>query len=347
MSSSPGEILKGLVGLLDENFQTAEIFQPRHVRLTEFTYVNDEEIDKAEELLGENTVQLSDPVPAEGAIRDLTPSSPPVPVVAVDAASVRLGETDQGIVSAVRVAVVSQGPPGLAIERFGPYLAHVTEQNKKVFTDFFESEVFRLPRSYPTPGLVKMTDRLRNYIERLAQRHATSGLEQGIVLWDGAIRETVDTPVHLVRESIGMAHGKGSSVVGISKKTTIRLETGEQVLGLLEREARSCWIDIDGLLTPSLKGHFLGLVHVVKFTEDGFPFRVDVAPVSGDTCSVLERLKASVGFYNGYPEPLRQAHINAYFTPDEILSLQTLAIDKYRMEVLPSFDIRRHILAPF
>jgi hypothetical protein len=47
----------------------------------------------------------------------------------------------------------------------------------------------------------------------LAERHAALGLEQGIALWNGAIRDTVDTPVYLVPESIGMAHGRGSSVV--------------------------------------------------------------------------------------------------------------------------------------
>jgi len=75
MSSSPADLLKGLVGLLDENFRAAEIFQPRHVRLTEFTYVNDEELDKGEELVEENTLELTHSIPSEVAVRDLRAST--------------------------------------------------------------------------------------------------------------------------------------------------------------------------------------------------------------------------------------------------------------------------------
>jgi len=102
------------------------------------------------------------------------------------------------------------------------------------------------------------------------------------------------------------------------------------------------------LVSAKLTAQTVGRVHVVKFTPNGFSFRVDVAPANGKkSAEVLRVLKGNCIFYNGYPDPLRQVHVHAYFTPDEILSLQNLAVEKYHMRVLRSFDTRRHILAPY
>lgn len=117
---------------------------------------------------------------------------------------------------------------------------------------------------------------------------------------------------------------------------------------MLGDEARPCLKDVHEKISSKPMSQILGRVHVVKFTPDGFSFRVDVAPSPDVKCiDVLNLLRSNCTFYNGYPDVLRQAHIHAYFTPDELLSLQNLAIEKYHMRVLRSFDTRRHILAPY
>lgn len=348
LMSTSSDILKSLVGVMDEHFASADVFQPRFLHLSDFTYINDEEADRADEILDENTIELTGRIYEKSIVRKFSAIGEEIPVCAVDAASAHLGETELGIVSAIRVAVIIQDRSDVSVEKFGPYIAHITEANKKTIVDFFERKVFQLKRTHRLPSLLKMTDRLRNYVERLAQRYASTRIGGGIVLWDGAIRETIDTPVPLIKKSISEAEGRKNRIVGVSKQTTIRLRSGEHILDLLERETEPRYININDKITPKLRRHFFGEIHVVKFTCDGFPFRVDVLPLPGEeACHTLNLLKSNICFYNGYPEPLRQAHINAYFTPNEVLALQNLAVDRYGMEIIRSFDVRRHILTPF
>jgi hypothetical protein len=60
----------------------------------------------------------------------------------------------------------------------------------------------------------------------------------------------------------------------------------------------------------------------------------------------LGLLEHNATFYGGYPDPFREACIHAYFTPDEILTIQNMAVKKYDMEVVRTFDVRRCILGP-
>ncbi|HIE14030.1 TPA: hypothetical protein EYP70_02035 [Candidatus Bathyarchaeota archaeon] len=117
---------------------------------------------------------------------------------------------------------------------------------------------------------------------------------------------------------------------------------------MLEGERRACFKEIHDKISQSLRNRILGRVHVVKFSPYGFSFRADVAPAHNKSCvEVLALLRVNCTFFNGYPDLLRQVHIHAYFTPDEVLSLQSMAVKKYGLRLLPSFDIRRHILAPY
>lgn len=116
----------------------------------------------------------------------------------------------------------------------------------------------------------------------------------------------------------------------------------------LEREPRACYLDVHEKVSEKIRQYLFGRVHVVKFTPGGFSFRVDLALESPADCAqALQLLKSNAAFYNGYPETLRQAHIYAYFTPNEVLALQNMAIDKYDLEVIRSFDLRKHLLAPY
>jgi len=339
------EILKSLVGILEENFPEAEIFQPRYVNLDQFIYINDEEIDKHEEIEEENTVELVENPSEE--ITDLDHEfDSSIPIVAVDSSSAKLGETDQGIIAAFRVAVVVQEGGEMRIERFGPYVGHFTEANREIY-NYFREKIFGLRRVHPPP-VRKMPDRTRNFLERLAQRYACTLVKNGLILWDGSLIQTIDTPMDLLKESIKLSHGNGNIIIAVSKQSRLKLESGERIVGLLEREPRACYICVHEQLSDKIRHYLLGKVFVVKFTPDGFSFRVDVSKDTKEECvQALRLLKGASPFYNGYPEALRQAHISAYFTPNEVLALQNMAIDKYNLEIVRPFDVRKHLLAPF
>lgn len=346
---SEEKILKGLVGILEEHFPEARIFRPRDIRLDYFAYINDEEIDKYDEWAEDEVVDLTEDIEKTVA-REIEADPSIIPISAVDASSAKLGETNRGVISAVRVAIWKQEPgqkPKLYV--YGPYLAHITSDNVDFVYNYFWREIFGFKERKKAPQIHKMTDRLRNFFERLAQRQASRITKNGITLWDGSLTGgTVDTPVEILKDSLRLAQDNNTSVVGISKHSVLKTESGERILEMLDREMKPCFKDVHEKISPSLASRILGRVHVVKFTPTGFSFRVDVKPAPNASCTdVLELLRGNCTFYNGYPDPLREAHIHAYFTPDELMSLQNMAIKKYDMEVLPSFDVRRHILAPF
>jgi hypothetical protein len=303
--------------------------------------MNDEEVDKAEEIEIDETVTLR----KIGEVKELTKGEPK-PISAVDTSSARLGETDKGILSAVKVAlVIYELGKEPVYETFGPYVLHLTEENKHSVYNFFRTEIFNLDTS-DAPHLIKMTDRVRNFLERIAQQVAASAIKDGITLWDGSLTGgTIDTPKEMLMKAIRIAHENGNGVVAVSKKSCLQTVDGRRLIDLLENETKPCYIDIHNWIDAQLD-RFLGRVHAVKFSPEGFTFRVDVSS-SANAVLVLNSLTSSCAFYNGYPEPLRQAHIHSYFTPNEILALQAYVADKYGLNIVRTFDVRRHLLAPY
>lgn len=345
---SEEDILKGFVGILEDHFSDAHTFLPREVALDDFVYVNDETLDKRDESVEEEEVECSDDV-TKAETKDLGIDTTSVPISTIDASSARLGETNRGIISAVRLAIWKHEPDAKPeLYRYGPYLAHITPDNIDFIYNYFRTEVFGMEKGQP-PKILKMTDRLRNFFERLGQRRAADIIKDGITIWDGSLRGgTVDTPIDLLRDSVNRAHSNNNTVIGISKRSTLRTQSGEKILGMLDNQVKACIKNIHEKVSSGLTSLILGKVHVAKFTPDGFSFRVDVSPCADVKCEeALNLLKGNCLFHNGYPDPLRQVHIHAYFTPNELLSLQNMAIDKYHMKVLRSFDVRRHLLAPY
>ena len=59
---SEADILRSFIGVLEEHFPEAEVFRPRAVRLDQFAYLNDEDIDKHEEWLEDESIDLDEDV---------------------------------------------------------------------------------------------------------------------------------------------------------------------------------------------------------------------------------------------------------------------------------------------
>ncbi|MEQ9716453.1 MAG: DNA double-strand break repair nuclease NurA [Candidatus Asgardarchaeum sp.] len=339
------DVLKELIELLEDPFG-ARYIKPRVITLTEFDYFNDETEDKAGEQEDDETLVLSD-----WRIENVSSFSEVdhvVPIIATDAASVKIGETDRGIISAIRISIVGKSvDEEIKVLKLGPYVVHITEENKDDIYNYFR-EYFGVPEASP-PALRKMPDRFRNFLERMAQRSICAQIENGIVLWDGSLTAgTIDTPRKIIDDSLDVAKRHGNSVVGVSKNSWLRLEDGTRIISLLDNVSAVGYIKVDRWISSSLRSRIRGNVFAVKFTEDGFTFRVDINPAEGISSEhVLNLLRSNVSFYNGYPYLLRLAHINAYFTPNEILAIQSYVADKFNLIFVRPFDVRRHILSPF
>ncbi|MCC6051280.1 MAG: DNA double-strand break repair nuclease NurA [Thermofilum sp.] len=330
--------------LLEEGSRQARVFTPI-ARLED--YINDFELySPDEEEAAEEQGEVEVASEASG-LREhpLEPAGEWVPVAAVDSSVALLGESDVGVFAAFRCAVVyNDGRPP---QRF-TYVAHITEASRAVYAklrEMLSDSPFRAQP--PACSLDRLVYRFMNLIERLAQRYACTQVRGGIVLWDGALTRTKETGADVYRASIGLAAKRGNSVVAVSKKTRLRLATGERLTAVLEGREGAFAVDVGDLLPDRIKRDLMGKVYVVKFAEGGFPFRVDVAPKEWDCLSVLRKLLSSVSFVHGYPEPLAQAHMHAYFTRHEIVALQAYVRDRYSLREVETFDVRVHVLGPF
>jgi len=266
-----------------------------------------------------------------------------VPVVAVDASVIPLGETERGIVAAVRVAVVKQGSRP---EVFGPYMFHVTPSNVGELYNALRKQL-GLGKGKPPP-LHKAPNRIMALLERIAQRYANKLVEDGILLWDGALTWSRTTPKEALVKAFRHALQRNNAIVAIAKRSYLRLADGSPIPDLLSDERRACYCKVPlELIDVKHQRFVLGEVFVVKFTPLGYPFRADVKAPEGGGAEALSKLKRSTSFRWGYPELLIEAHARAYFTSVEAVSLQMLAVKRYGLETVPSFDIRVHVLGPF
>lgn len=340
-------LIDGEIRRVVEELENTKLFRPRYVELTSFMPFSDEEVDKLEEWEIDETITLEERDVPVKEFQGFSGGS--LPIVAVDVSSLRIGETEHGVIAAYRAALVICGEE-FKIEKLGPYALHLTEENKLAIYNHFR-KLLGLEKvgEDEVPRLSKLVDRIRNAIERMLQKAAAKTIRDGIVLWDGSlIGGTVDTPMKVVKGNIAAAHFNGNSVIGVSKRSWLKTTSGKRLINLLEGVYKPCYIDVHKIIATKQLNRYLGHVYVAKFSPHGFVFRVDVAPKPGlSHVQVLEQLVSNCQMYNGYPEPLRCAHIESYLTANEILALQTYIAQKYDLTVLKPFDIRKHILSPF
>lgn len=345
-------VLEGLEARLGEVAREAEYalegarcFRPRFVDLREFTPLNDELVDRREEVEVDEVVLLRVDYPLE--VVDRLEVGEDRGMVAVDASSFRVGEADEGVVAAYRVSVVSLEGDRYTSLRYGPLLFYITEENCCAIYNYFRGLLgVEEVSEDEVPSLFKMVDRVRNFLERLAQREVALRSEGCFLLWDGSLTAgTVDTPSRVVEETVEAALDRGNAVIGVSKSSSIKVG-GRKLMDLLVEERKPCYVDLTDLLDEGYRRRVCGRVFAAKFSADGFTFRVDVAS-DRQPAEELAGFMALCPVYNGYPEPLRRAHINCYFTANEVLALQAYVAEKYGLTLLPPFDVRSFILYPF
>jgi len=336
------EILAGLQQLFEENYGEAAQFRARQLRIDQSEYVNDEELDKLEEREAEEVLTISElgkGQPLEGLPEEVS-------LVAVDSSSLHLGETDEGLAVAVRVSIVKQAGNTVTTEKFGPFVAHLTPKNTRTIYNSLRACLGQTDEAQ-SPALYKMPDRIRNLVERIAQRYACTLVSGGIILLDGALTRSMDTPRGIFETLFEAAQANSNSIVAISKHTRLWLTSGKRLIDIFKGVENPTLVEIPFDLIKTKVDDLLGTVHVVKFTADGFTFRVDVKAHSGDCREKIRIVKAATNFRYGYPEILCRAHINAFFTPVEGISLQGMFAERHTLEVLPSFDLRTYVFGPF
>lgn len=272
-------------------------------------------------------------------------------VAAVDSSTMKIGETDTGILIAIRGANVWKQRENYRYTRLGPFIFHVTEENKKEVYSTLESSYFPTKREFSrqnSPGLLQMPTRIASLLERWQQAMLTRTMTNGLILFDGSLTSgTPETPVHRMKEMLSDARGRGNSVLAFSKMTTLRVN-GRLITDLKLKQRPPYLLETVGLrLRPPMVP--LGTVYVAKLSQGNCTFRLDIdcEIPSESRIQVVEKLLGNDLVSQSYPETLRLAHILCTFTANEVLAMQHFITRKCGIRIINRPDMHRLLFGPY
>lgn len=270
------------------------------------------------------------------------------PIAGIDGGLARLGSSDEGVVAAVRGAIVVQETGRRRIYKAKPGMIHLHSRNRlqllyeigKSFNDPTHYVVVKDGSPVALKGILTtphyQIDRVRNFVERTLQFTACGLLRSGIVALDGAATpDTFDTPPGLIERLVKEATGRGSHFIAVSKKTTLTVN-GRDLRSVLDgAPVGPRYLYLNELLRHDRQRRIaaggrpdrrvpIGHLYAVRFGAMGETYRVDVVPAPGYTpLEALQSFYASTLFRAGYPDVLIRAHLHAYFTYPDLLRLQS------------------------
>lgn len=273
-----------------------------------------------------------------------------VTVVAVDVSSMRVGETEQGVIVAVRGAIVWNTRCTYRFLRLGPFLFHVTEENKnRVFSALSKcDEKFSI--RIPAPDSFHLQTGIATVLERWLQHNLCMTNSGSLILLDGSLTSgTVDAPEEVVRLLLRTARERENSILAFSKFSRLRLN-GRSIIDIISKRTPPCMVKIVGLAEPH-GGTLarLGDVYVARLSENAVSFRLDIDKQlpQQQAVNAVEKLLGNDLFYQGYPETLRLAHIYSTFTANEVIGMQHYLTRERGLSIMVRPNLRRILFGPF
>ncbi|MBT0159113.1 DNA double-strand break repair nuclease NurA [Candidatus Bathyarchaeota archaeon A05DMB-2] len=281
----------------------------------------------------------------------LKPNYQETTIAAIDTSTIKIGETTTGIIIAVRGATVWKQNRKYHYTRLGPFIFHITEENKNTVYNTLERAYFITRYESPhqsSPNLMQMPTRLASLLERWLQTMIAKTVTDGLILLDGSLTAgTIDTPVHRMREILHQARKNRSIVLAFSKATTLRVN-GYLITDQLPNFEPPYLLETAGLRfkPPTV---LQGDVYVAKLNKANYAFRLDIdreIPLH-QRLEAVEKLVGNDLYTQGYPETLRLAHILCTFTANEVLAMQHFIARKHGIQLVNRPDMHRLLFGPF
>jgi hypothetical protein len=268
------------------------------------------------------------------------------PVAAVDVSSLKIGETETGVLAAIRGAVVWRTVQGYQYARCGPLAFHLgqssDEASSPVALEYGSSQFFT----------ERAISRLRNTLERWIQREICASLQHAVVLFDGSLTAgTPDNPTAHLTRILESARERESVVLAFSKSTKL-CAFGRRITSLVSGTEAPCLVDVDQAVRGQFESHpvrLTGHVYVAKLADNGFVFRLDAdrQVPQRERIEAVNRLIASDVVMQGYPETLRLAHIFSTFTANDVIAVQRYLALAHGLKIAPRFNLRKSLFGPF
>ncbi len=314
-------------------------FQPNEMT---FNQPKRKNFEDATLVLGTNCRFTIESIPLKPLIGD-------TPVAAVDISSMKIGETETGILCAIRGAIVWKEKSRYKYLQLGPFPFHITEENKKEIYNLFRNHYFEAPEDASAPSLVNMQTRIGNLLERWLQLGISYSAHDSIILWDGSLTAgTADSPVNVISHLLEIARNRLNTVLAFSKTTNLRF-LGHRLTDLAEKSKPPCLIQINGFPLPSGPVFSLGNIYVAKLTQGICSFRLDIDKKVPQKRAIeaVEKLLGSDLLTQSYPETLRLAHIFSTFTATEVIGIQRFITQQCGLRIIDRPNVRRLLFGPF
>ncbi|MCJ7631811.1 hypothetical protein MUP77_05360 [Candidatus Bathyarchaeota archaeon] len=272
-----------------------------------------------------------------------------VPVIGIDTTNIELGQTTRGVLCAVRGTAVKAEDGRYEYMRHGPFIFHITNGNRQVLYQNLTESFLGIQESGPAPPIEKMTDRIRSILERWLQRQVSFNYNGSIILWDGSLAAPrVSRSLPLMSKMLKEAREKENTVLAFSKKTSLALWNGN--LDLVDSRLAPSLLDIDEEARLGFAGQlcFLGHVYAAKLLPGNYTFRLDIdrSVPAPKAIEATQKLLASDGLHENYPETLRLAHVLSKFSPVETIGMHRFIGKTYGFQTQQSPNIRRAIFGP-
>lgn len=272
-------------------------------------------------------------------------------ITAVDTSTIKIGETTTGIIIAVRGATVWRQNHAYRYTRIGPFIFHITEDNKTQLYNILERAYFN--KTFGTchqvsPNLLQMPTRLSSLLERWLQTMLAKTVNSGVLLFDGSLTAgNPETPTQRLKEILENARKNKTTVLAFSKATTLRAN-GVLITEQLPNCCPPYLLETIGMRSkPQLT--LLGDVYVARFNRANVAFRLDIDRETSweQRLDAIQKLIGNDLTAQSYPETLRLSHILCTFTANEVLAIKHFITSKHGIQIINRPDMHRLLFGPF
>ena len=278
---------------------------------------------------------------------ELQPLKDGLPIVAIDASTLELGETPYGALYAIRGTAVSRESEKYHYSRLGPLLFHIKTGENRVINGNPAAH-FKLALMNTGGGAMNAYRELLTVFETMLKTSAAKKYSDAILLWDGSLTvPAIEGETRAFRMLLELARKRRNRIVGISKKTQLFLLQG--MADLMRGYRTPCLIDINHMIQKTQRLLLMGNIYVAKLAHDGLPFRLDVDRELPEMERIItvERIIGNDLTQDGYPETLRLAHILSKFNAAEVIGMHRFLDENYGFRVMEYPSIRRILFGPF
>jgi len=281
----------------------------------------------------------------------LKPNHQETTIAAVDTSTIKIGETSTGIIIAIRGATTWKQNRNYRYTRLGPFIFHITEENKNELYKTLEKSYFNTLYSsnrHAIPHLMQMPTRLASLLERWLQTMLAKTVTNGLILFDGSLTSgTIDTPIQRMKDILTLARRNKNTVLAFSKMTSLRVN-GYLITDQLPKYEPPYLLETTGIqFKPPTT--LLGDVYVARLNKANYAFRLDIdseIPLQL-RMNAVEKILGNDLYMQGYPETLRLSHILCTFTANEVLAIKHFITRKHGIQIINRPDMHKLLFGPF